>query len=240
MNTLLFCTSYIRTRKEWINRYKRWINYYDDGKIENTRRILIDDGSPYLPETDEIRVIPDNENASNYNDNVMIVHFKDNLGRHSISDYPGWWRSFFFSLDIALEFNVDKIVHIESDAYILNKNLAKFINSTTKGWSVLWTPHYSMPETAIQIICSDQFDSFRNFQDNFHKVDKGKLAEHLLPFTSVNKDFKGDRYSETLRKRGLLNAKIFGWIPGCQEFFWGAIPKDADFATQVIKYQKLP
>ena len=43
---------------------------------------------------------------------INIVHFQDKLGRQSIQDYPGWWRSFLFSYTIAQKYNFDKIWYL--------------------------------------------------------------------------------------------------------------------------------
>ncbi|OYO25762.1 hypothetical protein [Janthinobacterium sp. PC23-8] len=239
MKSILFCTSYIRNEQQWQQRYQRWLNYYQDGPIEAVRKIMIDDGSPWLPTPDIIKTVPSTASLSLFNDDKVIVRFADNLGRQSVSAYPGWWRSFLHGVTLARELGVDKIVHIESDAYILSQHLADFINGIESGWHVLWCQRYRFPETAIQVICGDQFELFEQFKACQPDLNDGDLAENLLPFTAVHRQFKGERYSEVQKNRGFLRSKKFDFIPFLQRpFFRESIPDDADFVTQAVISQQ--
>lgn len=93
-----------------------------------------------------------------------MVRFDNNLARQSVSAYPGWWRSFLHSVPLARQLGADKIMHIESDAYILSPRLADFLNGIESGWHVMWSERDKFPETAIQVICSDQFEVFEQFK----------------------------------------------------------------------------
>lgn len=240
MKTLLFCTSYIRDAEAWQTRYQRWLDFYRNGPINADKTLMIDDGSPYLPPSDIIATIPASAAIGEHDAPYGIVHFEENLGRQSMSAYPGWWRSFLHAHTIAKAIDADKIVHIESDAYLLNKRLVDFINETHTGWHVMWAQRYELPETAIQVICRDQFDALEAFKNARPNLDFTDIAERLLPFTSVNRQFKGDRYSEFKRNRGIFRSRKFNFLPIFQwDFFWEPIPPDADFATQVVKRQKV-
>jgi hypothetical protein len=52
-----------------------------------------------------------------------------------------------------------RIVHIESDAYVLSRRMQAFLASRTAGWTAMWCPRWSFAESAIQVICEDQFDA---------------------------------------------------------------------------------
>lgn len=239
MKSILFCTSYIRDAQAWQDRYQRWLDYYRDGPIRADRKLIIDDGSPWLPPADVIRTVPHDAPAAAFGTDDVIVRFDDNLGRQSTSAYPGWWRSFLHSVTLARRLGADRIIHIESDAYVLTPRLADFINGVDTGWHVLWTEHYQFPETAIQVICSDQFDIFEQFKARKPDFDYGELAERLLPFTCVHRQFKGDRYSEIRRNRGMFRSSKFDFIPLFQKpFFRTPIPADADFVTQAVISQQ--
>lgn len=240
MKTLLFCTSYFKDAEAWKTRCQRWLDYYRNGPIKSDRIVMIDDGSPYLPPAETIPTVPAGEDLSTHDATHCIVRFEENLGRQSMSRYPGWWRSFLHSVTIARALGANKIVHIESDAYTLSRRLTDFINDTRSGWHVMWAQRYALPETAIQIICRDQFDALERFRDTHPDMDFPDIAERLLPFTSVNRQFKGDRYSEFKRNRGIFRSRKFNALPIFQkDFFWEPIPHDADFATQVVKRQKV-
>jgi hypothetical protein len=240
MKSIIFCTSFIKNSKSWENRYQRWLDYYDNVPIDAVKKIMIDDGSPFLPPTEIIKTISYNDPLPLDGEKNIIIRFNDNLGRQSMSSYPGWWRSFLHSIEIARALGVDKIIHIESDAYILSPRLANFINETKSGWHVLWTDRYQFPETAIQIICRDQFENFEKFKAECPESGFTDIAERLLPFSSVHKEFKGDRYSEFKKNRGIFRSRKFDFLPIFQwSFFLAPTPDDADFITQGVSRQNL-
>ncbi|MFK0377239.1 hypothetical protein [Pandoraea sp. NPDC090278] len=240
MKALLFCTSYIRDAEAWQSRYQRWLDFYRDGPIHADKLVMIDDGSPHLPAADIIPTLPAHGDFAASDSPHCIAHFENNLGRQSMSAYPGWWRSFLHSLTIARAIGAEKIVHIESDAFTITGRFADYINETRDGWHVAWAQRYGMPETAIQIICADQFDAMERFGQTHPNLDFPDIAERLLPFTTVNRAFKGDRYSEFKRNRGIFRSRKFNFLPFFQwDFFWEPIPEDADFATQVVERQKV-
>lgn len=239
MQSIIFCTSYIKDQHAWQNRYQRWLDYYDNVPIKAVKKILIDDGSPFLPPAALIDNIRHDRCLAAAKDKNLIVRFDDNLGRQNVATYPGWWRSFLHSVTIARNLGVDKIIHIESDAYVLSPRLVDFINDVQSGWHVLWSERYAFPETAIQIICRDQFAHFERFKHQHAALAFGDIAERLLPFSAVERDFKGDRYADFKRNKGFLRSKKFNRLPIFEwEFFCEQIPADADFATQVLPRQQ--
>ena len=238
MKSLLFCTSYIKNAQAWNTRYQRWLDYYQQMPIDAVKRIMLDDGSPYLPPGDIIRTVPFDAPLSQYGEDNLLVRFENNLGRQSISAYPGWWRSFLHAITLAKELGAEKIIHIESDAYIVSPRLVDFINQVESGWHVMWSERYQFPETAIQVICKDQFEIFEQFKASRPDLNFGDLAERLLPFTGVERQFKGDRYSEMRRHRGIFRSKKFDRFKIFQQpFFCTPIPDDADFITQALSHQ---
>lgn len=240
MKSIMFCTSFSRDVQSWESRYQRWLDYYRDVPIDVAKRILIDDGSPYIPPQDVIRSIAHDAPLSEVDDENIMIRFENNLGRQSIEAYPGWWRSFMHSIEVAKALGADKIIHIESDAFVLSQKLVDFINRTESGWHVLWAQRYRFPETAIQVICRDQFEVFEQFKDAHSTLEFTDIAERLLPFTSVDPRYKGDRYSEFKKNRWLLRSRKFEWIPFFKHpYFWEPIPKDADFVTQTIGRQSV-
>lgn len=240
MSTLLFCTCYARDQAAWQSRYQRWLDYYEQGPIDWDRMFAIDDGSPYVPDAQVIGSFPATAGAALPAEAKLLARFPDNLGRQAAAVYPGWWRSFFHSLQLARLTGASKIVHIESDAFILSQRLADFINEVSSGWHVLWSPRYRMPETAIQVICADQFAAFERFQQDPGNRMNEEFAENILPFTAIHKEFAGDRYSELKRNRWIFRSKKFDRFPLFQrDFFRVPIPDDADFATQVVPRQQV-
>lgn len=239
MKSILFCTSYIKDQQAWDSRYQRWLNYYQNGPINALKKIMIDDGSPFLPSSDIIKTVSVDTSVALNQEKCLIIRFDNNLGRHSTADYPGWWRSFLHAVDIANELGVDKIIHIESDAYILTPRLANYINDIQSGWHVLWSPHYQFPETAIQVICRDQFGSLEQIKKDHPNFSFPDIAEKVLPFTEINREFKGDRYSDFQRNRWIFRSRKFNRFRIFNtDFFLVAIPPDADFVTQTVPRQQ--
>mgnify|MGYP001082188249 CR=1 FL=1 len=234
--TLVFATSYMHDAQAWASRYQRWYRYYKQSPLRHLPLVLIDDGSPFLPDEEMVNVQPAHSPADIKTGYLNIIHFPNNLGRASLANYPGWWRSFLQSAALARQTGFNRIIHIESDAYILSSGLYDRLLSTQHGWTTFWLPTYQLPETAIQVIGEDQFDSM--LQVWKHPDLNVELAEDILPFTCVDKSMKGDRYSEFKRNRWIFRSKKFDRFPLFQtDLFFAPIPEDADFATQVVARQ---
>lgn len=234
MKSLLFCTSHMRDARAWTGRYAHWVEHYQRHDLGAEQLFLIDDASPYVPPPELLPCLDAQNALAQATYRVQLLRFADRLGRPSRLCYPGWWRSFTHSVKVARARGVDKLIHVESDAFVLSPRLRGFIESLDSGWTVLWTGLHDMPETAIQVICKDQFDALARFGDGRWQAYEGVAAEHVLPFTQVVRDFKGDRYSEMKKDRGLLRSRKFDALFMRQwDRFWCPVPADADFATQV-------
>lgn len=202
LEALIFCTSYISPGNEthdWV-RYNKWINYYSP-RMESLNAnflFLIDDGSKveFFPES--INLIAYDQFPPKLNSRINVIRFDNHLGRPSPHDYPGWWRSFTFSLKLAENYGIKKIIHIESDFFIVSQKMLNYIKGLHKGWTVFFSRHYNFPETGIQVICKDSYNKLYDFysraNENSYKFDD--IAENLLPFSKVQKKFTGDRYGE--------------------------------------------
>ena len=229
MNSFLFCTSYIN--QDIISchplRYKKWIEYYskimEDLGVDHI--FLIDDGSPdpAIENTSAIEIISANDGLpATLSKKINIITFREHLGRPSQKEYPGWWRSFTYSIKIAEKYGFEKIIHIESDFYLVSDRLIKFIHSLNKGWTSLYSPHLNFPETAVQIICQDSLHLLENIRSAAEQSNYtfNQMAERLLPFTSVCKEFTGDRIGEIAvlkqwiaDKNGMNGLDFYGQLP---------------------------
>ena len=183
MKTLLFCTSYATTPEEWNGRYKSWYDYYTSIKLNYDKMLMFDDGSPLMPK---------------FCSSDTIHTFRTHLGKKSVLDYDGWYRSFSTAIRYAKENNFDKIVHCEADAYLLSNNIIDFVNCINSGWHCFWCPRHNMHESALQVICDDQFDSCIEFTNKPYDAYRGKAIDDLFPYTKIQTAFKGDRYGEYL------------------------------------------
>lgn len=195
MRTLLFCTAYAESPEVWENRYKPWYFHYLKSSLKVNNLLIVDDGSPSEP---------------NFLEKNEYHRFEDRLGRQAAHVYPGWYRSFSYGVINGIEKGFDKIIHAESDAFLLSEPLIEFVNSLDSGWHTFWCPLHNMHESAIQIICKDQFGAAKNFLGPSYDAYSGICMDGILPYTQAHKHFKGDRFGEYLEE----------------------IPKDSDYACQ--------
>ncbi len=219
MRTLLFCTSWSDSQQRWRESYCRWLDYYtaDSGPIAYDHILLIDDASPILPEDSRVQVIHEGVWPGAL-PKIAIYRFAQRLGRSAKFVYPGWWRSYFCSLDFAQRYSFQKIVHVEYDAFVFSRRLADHINALAADWTSLWCPHYTCPETCIQVICEDQYHEVAAVRAGSLGELAGLAAELVLPFSNIETQWVGDRYGN----------------------YRDDIPAGVDYACQVRADMKLP
>ncbi|MDP5241244.1 hypothetical protein Q9Q94_17015 [Uliginosibacterium sp. 31-16] len=214
---LLFCTSYIEDMDSWRNRYARWLSHHRQLAGDECVMCFIDDGSPYVPNKQTLPVYTSLDGLSPAVKGPFMFRFEERLGRSGLLSYPGWWRSFLASASIARALSCDKIIHVESDAYLFSRKMFRGLLGLEYGWWAAWCESQAFPESALQVICSDQFGALRLLSQRDPTTFCNMTAERFLPFTGILKQFTGDRYSE----------------------FRSTIPKNADFAVQILPDQKI-
>ncbi|MBS0558638.1 MAG: class I SAM-dependent methyltransferase [Proteobacteria bacterium] len=208
--TLVFCTAYAQSRELWDRRYRVWLDAILRSQLRHDQILIVDDGSPVLPDWPDLAItgetMPMRPEAP-----VALFHFRDNLGRPRDTYFPGWLRSFFFAAAYARLFGFDKIVHIESDAFLITPRVQAYFNSVTEGWVALWCPRYKMPESGLQIIAGNAIERCAAFGRRSFDTPDADVIEKMLPFTHVETGFNGDRYGE----------------------YQDHIPRDADYVMQI-------
>lgn len=209
--TLLFCTSYCEDAASWNARQRRWLDYHLRLPIAHDAVFVIDDASPYVPDDPDVRVIDVVPGTLPEGPAAWVYRFAQREGRTGIRGHRGWWRSFLHSLDLARALDCSRIVHIESDAFLLSRKIVDHINAIDVGWTAFWCPLYNFPEPALQVIAADRFDAMAEIASRGLDTLTQTIAEHALPFTRVERRFAGNRYGERQ----------------------GKIPGYADYACQV-------
>ena len=212
MKTFIFCTSYFDNKIVYKKRYLKWINYYLDHPLTDDKEIfLIDDGSNLdFVDRDLVNIIQEDQIGNHkYLDKVNLFHFEKRQGREKAANSYGWWRSYMQCIKIAKTYNYDRIIHIESDFYAISKRLTDFYNDYNSGWLAFWCPKYSFPESAMQIICKDQFSNFESFVSKGYDHLLDRQAEHNTPFSHIEKSFIGDRFGERSSVQ-IPNVDFFG------------------------------
>jgi hypothetical protein len=204
--TFIFCTTYFdRCHPSGSPaRYQKWLDFYRP-RLEAfgaQRLFMVDDGS----RADEIRIPVQVFAAEERRDceppeEVQLYRFSTHLGRLSKGTFPGWWRSFTFAGQLARAYGYQRVIHLESDAFVLSRRLADFIAKAEDGWTVLWCPRWRMPETSAQIIAGSSVPVLAELYDrgpDFFAMsrDARTIPEASLPFTRIEQGFMGDRYGE--------------------------------------------
>ena len=111
-------------------------------------------------------------------------------------DYPYCWRV-LYAIENLIEIGYEKIIHIDSDCFILSDRMMKLIGRTTTGWKAMWCPTYQFPESSLSVLCEDAFPLFKKFVKEKHWPSRvGQKMETTLPYTEIIKDAVGDRYGE--------------------------------------------
>jgi hypothetical protein len=209
MRTFIFCTSYIQPQNSTrsVARWQRWMQFYSERKelLGAEQIFLIDDATPieYIPIGIQV-INADNLLPEELPDYPVMFRFGRHYGRSSLSvlsAFPGWWRSFIFSSQVAKKYSFSKIIHCESDAFVISHRMAGYIRDVKEGWVAFWCPLYGFAETAIQVICEDSFANFEKYcrygkRFWFQRRRPTIAPEKSLPFTVVEKSFIGDRYGE--------------------------------------------
>lgn len=214
--TLLFCTSHVAGEPQWQQRYRRWLQHHAAIDWGDARIAMIDDASPWVPPAREIachstQALPPQPASP------LMLRFSEHLGRPTQGQYPGWWRSFLYSVIVAQHYGCRRIIHVESDTYVLTRRMVAFLRGRERGWTAFWCPRWGFPETCVQVICEDSFSAMHSMWNLGWLRYANQCAEHILPFTEVVRDPHGNRYGETRTR----------------------IPSFADFAAQVTPRQQV-
>lgn len=207
--TLVFCTSYAATAAEWQYRYRTWLDAVLCSRLDFDQILMVDDGSPLLPDWPDVAIVRDGE-AVPRGRKIILRTFSDHLGRLDLHDFPGWFRSYTFVGPYAKTHGFERIVHVESDAYVISPRMQAYVNAVRNGWVAFWCPCHEIPEAGIQVIAADALPAFLEVCGRPYASYSRDAMEYQLPFTHVEKGLKGDRYGEL---------QLF-------------VPRDADYSAQ--------
>ena len=144
---------------------------------------------------------------------IILYRHEERLGRQSVFEFPGWYRSFTFGVRYGVAHGFAKIIHVESDAHLISRRLHDFVNNMVSGWVAVWSQKYSMPEIAIQVAVGKGLQEMSAFAAEPYETMRGQNHELMFPFSEVVREFKGDRYGED---------------PAC------LVPRDADYSSQTL------
>jgi hypothetical protein len=219
--TLLFCTAYAMPHLgkfyNWDQRYTIWLKGIRSSNIHFDQILIVDDASPTVPEWSDVTVLGPGDPLQTQAE-LVFYRFDEHLGRRAVSDFPGWVRSFFFAAEFAEANGHEKILHLESDAFLISPRIQNWVNELRDGWTSLWCPRHRRPESGIQIIAGSAMQTYKDFASQPVEALAGAVIETTLPFTHVESGFIGDRYGE----------------------FQDYVPRQAEWCMQAVPNGKLP
>lgn len=173
-NTLLLTCSYIQSDIKRVLKFWKYyskifpnIRIYNDGPLEKE---ILDKLPRKLRES--------------------LYCFETHLGRSSIVKFEGWWRS--FRTGVLENTNWNKIVWIETDCYVLSKNLFNYLDESNNGYISLYSKNYIFPDSSIQVINKDKYYLI----EHTNSQPPNDIIEKILPFTHIEKQFIGDRHED--------------------------------------------
>ena len=215
MRTLVYCTAYAEAQSVWQQRYRLWLDAILAGGLGQDQVLLVDDGSATLPGWADVQLFSGDVVGEGFTVGprgpVLLFHFRQRLGRPDVTNFPGWHRSYVFGALYAEANGFDRVVHIESDAFLISERGRRFAAEMQDGWVAPWSAHYDMPELGISVAAGDGLRRLAEFARQPYEALAGRVHERLVPFTRVEKTLIGDRFAESA----------------------APVPPDADYATQV-------
>ncbi len=200
MRTLVFCTSYAAVPEDWERRHAWWLKSLRQSDIECDQILIVDDGSPCLPQWKEVDIVrqadaPEPLDLLSTAPVVLYTH-TERWGRTHVFDFPGWYRSFAFAARYAEARGFQKVIHLESDAFLISPRIRRYFNDFAEGWAALWSDRYTFPELAIQVAAGREVATMAAFTSEPYDRLRGRLHETAFPYTHVETLFCGDRYGE--------------------------------------------
>jgi hypothetical protein len=224
--TLIFCTAFAVCHDVWTTRYRRWLEGIRRAGLEYDQILLVDDGSAAPPPSRfDCAVVPA-DGRWLPGSPVVMARFDTHLGKRQGTGYSashGWYRSFGYAARYAAAGHFDKIIHVESDTFVLSRRLTVFINQLSAGWSTLWCPCHGFPEDNIQVIAGDRIRTCIDFFNQSYLEFSGAPIEKQYPFDNVEKEFIGDRYGEyrlDVPREADYVAQVIGYPASPENYFW--------------------
>ena len=214
LKTLVFCTSYHSTSEGWNDRHTIWIRALQNSRLRFDQLLIVDDASSVLPKWSNVEIITEAQQPRvecvQTEASIVLYTHTNRLGRASVFEFPGWYRSFAFGVLYGASHGFEKIIHIESDAFLISSRIQDHFNAFETGWFACWCEAYHFPEIAIQAAAGDEIAHMAAFVEKSYAQMEGQIHEFVFPFTHIECRFVGNRYGEMI----------------------GHVPRHADYSAQ--------
>lgn len=231
MKRVVICLMWLG--EDWrVTRYQKWLKFMLS--IKNELRfdkiILIDNASDLNllkkfsvefnaniinAETKEVIAYADHESI------IDIYRYENHLTRTGIHEYPYCWRGLEFAQNfIKQNETLEKIYFIDSDFYVLTKNLTKYMRELNTGSTSFRCKKYGFAEAALFVLCRDWFKKYCEIPIPSYTHYNGQNMEDILPFSKVETKFNGDRYGEARLKQTEEMDYYGQWDTNCQDMIF--------------------
>lgn len=197
MKTALFIPTFIKgeDKNGFSNRSRvlKFINYHlKIAEHLGIEQVFISNNGQLSPDF-LFKFLQDIERRHDFQINIKT---NQELQRGFNLDYSPCWRA-AYDMEIPIYHGFEKIISMDSDAFVLSKRLADHIKNLESGWESLWCKKYNFPESCLSVACADSFPIFKEFIKTPIENRNGiAYLETTLPYTKVNKSFVCDRYGE--------------------------------------------
>lgn len=193
MKTLLFAPMYLDgndlTGSSRLERNIKWLEYY----IPLKEKLGVDD----------ILLVDNNSSPENLKvlkakfPEVSVKQNQVHLTRLTVHAYGYWYRAFSQAADCAISWGYEKMIHLDTDVYVLNDKFANHLKLIETGWTSFWSPIHKYPDATIQIICGDHVDKMKKFMsEDFLRFYPYEYVDDKMPLTHVDRSFNGDRWGD--------------------------------------------
>lgn len=124
---------------------------------------------------------------------IEMIELKPKLGRKSVANFPGYFRSFYYMMEDSLQY--DNVLLLENDVYLTSRGVDKINEYWNRSGNFCgYSKKYGFIETALMIL--NDVESRKQFIDCFlnnynHDIYFEKMLEKMVKFDIV---FKGERY----------------------------------------------
>lgn len=245
MKTLVFCTSYHTSAKGWDDRQGIWIKALQRSSLHFDQLLIVDDASPVLPNWPNLQTITEKQQphleAIQSDAPIILYTHTERLGRASVFEFPGWYRSFAFGVLYGAAHGFEKIIHLESDAFLISDRIQSHFNVFTTGWFACWCEAYHFPEIAIQAAAGDEIANMVAFVREPYAQMEGQIHEFVFPFTHIERHFVGNRYGEMIGhvpRHADYSAQTHNGQPDA--FYWWIRERKAAYESIIIERVRAP
>lgn len=131
--------------------------------------------------------------------NTHIHVFDEDIPRRGIGpyDYPHCWQGLWFLKDMIYMFpQLEKIIFIDSDCFIVSERLKKYVLDLNSGWVGFVEQLYSFHTSEFFVLNRDTFPRCQKYMNEPFENKYGKLMEMDIPFTRICREFNYGRFGE--------------------------------------------